>query len=69
MDWPHFNFEAINRPNETILLAKGGGVLYKFKDRYFERLDKSFEHQNKFRSYDFTFENEIFSYGDYGLFM
>ena len=68
MDWPHFNFEAINRPNETILLAKGGGVLYKFKDRYFERLDKSFEHQNKFRSYDFTFENEIFSYGGYGLF-
>ena len=68
MHWPHFDFEAINRLNETLLLTKGGGVLYRFKDRSFERLDKSFEHRNKYRSYDFTFENKIFSYGGYGLF-
>jgi hypothetical protein len=68
MEWPHFNFNVINRPNETILLSKGGGVLYKFKDRSFERLDQSFEHRNKYRSYDFSFENKIFSYGGYGLF-
>ena len=69
MDWPHFDFDAIYRPNETILVTKGGGVLYRFKDNSFERLDKSFEHRNKYRSYDFTFENKIFSYGGYGLFM
>ena len=68
MDWPHFNFNAINHLNETILLSKGGGVLYRFKDRSFERLDKSFEHRNKYRSFDFSFENNIFSYGGYGLF-
>ena len=69
MDWPHFDFNAIHRPNETILVAKGGGVLYRFKDSSFERLDKSFEHRNKFKSFDFTFDNKIHSFGGYGLFM
>ena len=68
MDWPHFDFNAIHHLNEIILLSKGGGVLYRFKDRSFERLDKSFEHRNKYRSFDFSFENNIFSYGGYGLF-
>ena len=69
MDWPHFDFDAIHRPNETILVTKGGGVLYRFKDNAFERLDKSFEHRNKFKSFDFTFDNKIHSFGGYGLFM
>ncbi|MDA9057565.1 hypothetical protein N9K49_06950 [Flavobacteriaceae bacterium] len=69
MDWPHFDFNAIHRPNETILVAKGGGALYRFKDNSFERLDKSFEHRNKFKSFDFTFDNKIHSFGGYGLFM
>ena len=69
MDWPHFDFNAIHRPNETILVVKGGGVLYRFKDSSFERLDKSFEHRNKFKSFDFTFDNKIHSFGGYGLFM
>jgi hypothetical protein len=68
IEWPHFNFKAINRSNEVILISDGGGVLYRFKDRFFERVDKSFEHRNKYRSNDFTFENKIFSYGGYGLF-
>ena len=42
--------------------------MYRFKDNAFERLDTSFEHRNKYRSYDFTFENKIYSYGGYGLF-
>jgi hypothetical protein len=67
-EWSHFDFNAINRPNEIILVSKGGGVLYRFKDNAFERLDTSFEHRNKYRSYDFTFENKIYSYGGYGLF-
>ena len=25
IEWPHFDFNAINRPNETILVTKGGG--------------------------------------------
>ena len=25
MDWPHFDFDAIHRPNETILVTKGVG--------------------------------------------
>ena len=68
IEWSHFDFNAINRPNEIILVSKGGGVLYRFKDNAFERLDTSFEHRNKYRSYDFTFENKIYSYGGYGLF-
>ena len=68
IEWSHFDFNAINRPNEIILVSKGGGVLYRFKDNAFERLDMSFEHRNKYRSYDFTFENKIYSYGGYGLF-
>ncbi|MDB9954956.1 hypothetical protein OAD49_05305 [Flavobacteriaceae bacterium] len=68
MTWSHFKFTQIDGAKETLLLSNGGGVLYRFKNRKFERLDKSFEHRNKFRSFDFSFENKIFSYGGYGLF-
>ena len=69
MNWPHFDFNAIYLPNEIILVTQGGGVIYRFKDNFFERLDKSFEHRNKFKSFDFMFDNKVHSFGGSCLFM
>lgn len=69
MNWPHFDFNAIHLPNKIILVTQGGGVIYRFKDNFFERLDKSFEHRNKFKSFDFMFDNKVHSFGGYGLFV
>jgi hypothetical protein len=49
-------------------LSKGGGVLYVYENNTLERVDKSFEHRNKFHSYDFSYNKQIYSFGGYGLF-
>ena len=49
-------------------MSKGGGVLYVYQNNTLERIDKSFEHRNKFHSYDFIYNKQIFSFGGYGLF-
>tara|TARA_Y100000385_G_scaffold41185_1_gene38365 strand:+ start:851 stop:2140 length:1290 start_codon:yes stop_codon:yes gene_type:complete len=72
--WPHevifshFNFNPLNTDEEVFLVSDGGGVVYSFKDKSLERIDDSFEHRNKYHSYDFILNNKIYSFGGYGLF-
>lgn len=66
--WLHFNFNALPNNNSVFLISEGGGVVYEFKDQKFERIDQSFEHRNKYYSYDFLYQDKIHSYGGYGLF-
>lgn len=66
--WPHLNFNALQNNNSVFLISEGGGVVYEFKDQKFERIDQSFEHRNKYYSYDFLYQDKIHSYGGYGLF-
>ena len=68
INWPHFNFNALPNNNSVFLISEGGGMVYEFKDQKFERIDQSFEHRNKYYSYDFLYQNQIHSYGGYGLF-
>ena len=42
--------------------------MYVYENNTLERIDKSFEHRNKFHSYDFSYNKQIFSFGGYGLF-
>jgi hypothetical protein len=66
--WPHLNFNALQNNKSVFLISEGGGVVYEFKDQKFERIDQSFEHRNKYYSYDFLYQDKIHSYGGYGLF-
>ena len=66
--WPHFNFNALPNNNSVFLISEGGGMVYEFKDQKFERIDQSFEHRNKYFSYDFLYQDRIHSFGGYGLF-
>lgn len=72
--WPHgvifshFNFTSLNLDEEVFLVSDGGGVVYCFKDNSLRRIDDSFEHRNKYHSYDFVLGSKIYSFGGYGLF-
>ena len=68
VNFTHFNFKALNTKDEVFLVSDGGGVVYHFEENSFKRLDNSFEHRNKYFSYDFILENKIYSFGGYGLF-
>lgn len=68
VNFPHFNFKGLNTKDEVFLVSDGGGVVYHFDEKSFKRLDNSFEHRNKYFSYDFILENKIYSFGGYGLF-
>ena len=67
-EFQHYNFNSFYVDGKTYLLSKGGGVLYVYQNNTLERIDKSFEHRNKFHSYDFSYNKQIFSFGGYGLF-
>ncbi len=64
----HYDFNPLNTNEEVFLVSDGGGVVYCFKDKSIKRIDDSFEHRNKYNSYDFIIGSKIFSFGGYGLF-
>ena len=72
--WPHgvifshYDFNPLNTNEGVFLVSNGGGVVYCFKDKSLKRIDDSFEHRNKYHSYDFIIGSKIFSFGGYGLF-
>jgi len=68
VNFTHFNFKALNTKDEVFLVSDGGGVVYHFEEKSFKRLDNSFEHRNKYFSYDFILGNKVYSFGGYGLF-
>ena len=68
IDWPHFNFNSLTLNNHVLLVSDGGGLVYQFKNNALQRLDNSFDHRNKYGSFDFVFNDILYSYGGYGLF-
>lgn len=68
IDWPHFNFNSLTLNNHVLLVSDGGGLVYQFKNNALQRLDNSFDHRNKYGSFDFVFNDILCSYGGYGLF-
>ncbi|MGB1370659.1 MAG: hypothetical protein ACPH2N_06580 [Flavobacteriaceae bacterium] len=64
----HYDFNPLNTNEGVFLVSDGGGVVYCFKDMSIKRIDDSFEHRNKYNSYDFIIGSKIFSFGGYGLF-
>ena len=64
------NFKALSaivyENNEVYFLYPGGGILFKYFDGVFERVDESFAHRNQFSGYFFKYKKELFVLGGYG---
>ena len=54
--------------DKTYLFDRAGGVVVEYSDHEFKRDDKSFTHKNQYYSAYFTYNNEIYLLGGYGLF-
>lgn len=52
----------------TYLVDNGGGIILKFEDKTFKRIDKSFRHRNQYGAIPFAKDSTIYLYGGYGLF-
>ncbi|WP_188407046.1 hypothetical protein [Psychroflexus salis] len=53
---------------KTYLFDRAGGVVVEYANQSYKRHDKSFSHKNLFYSAYFTYNNEIYILGGYGLF-
>ena len=53
---------------KTYLVHQGCGPVLEFRNDSIVRVDHSFLHKNQYRSVPFTYNNEIYLFGGYGLF-
>ena len=56
----------VSETNEVYFLYPGGGILFKYCDGVFERIDESFAHRNQFSGYFFEYKKELYLLGGYG---
>ena len=54
--------------NKTYLVHQGCGPVLEFRNDSIVRIDRSFPHKNQYKSVPFTYNNEIYLFGGYGLF-
>ncbi len=54
--------------NKTYLVHQGCGPVLEFRNDSIVRIDNSFLHKNQFYPVSFTYNNEIYLFGGYGLF-
>ena len=50
------------------LVEQSGGIVVKYYNRTFERIDESRTHHNQYHSIPFVYEDQIFLLGGYGMF-
>lgn len=48
-------------------VSGSGGMVYRFSDSIFKRIDRSFEHKMQYGSNIFVYNNTIYRYGGYGF--
>lgn len=53
---------------KTYLVYEGCGPVLEFRNDSVVRVDKSYPHKNQYHSIPFTYKNEIYLFGGYGLF-
>lgn len=56
----------VSETNEVYFLYPGGGILFKYCDGVFERIDESFAHRNQFSGHFFEYKKELYLLGGYG---
>ena len=52
--------------NSIYFLYPGGGILFRYKGKKIERIDKSFAHRNQFTGHFFSYKNSLYLLGGYG---
>ena len=57
---------VVSEDGSVYFLYPGGGVLFKYFNGSFERIDESFAHRNQFSGYFFEYKKELFLLGGYG---
>ena len=50
------------------LMHNSGGVIYKFDGINFDRIDESFFFNSQYQSFPFTYNDNVYNFGGYGLF-
>ena len=58
---------VVSKDGGVYFLYPGGGVLFKYFNGLFERIDESFAHRNQFSGYFFEYKKELYLLGGYGL--
>lgn len=62
------DYTSFSIKNKTYLVHNGCGPVLEFRNDSLVRIDKSFLHANQFGAATFTYNNEIYFFGGYGLF-
>jgi hypothetical protein len=57
---------VVSKSGTVYFLYPGGGLLFKYIDGVFERIDESFAFRNQFSGYFFELNNELYLLGGYG---
>ena len=57
---------VVSKSGAVYFLYPGGGLLFKYIDGVFERIDESFAFRNQFSGYFFELNNELYLLGGYG---
>ena len=57
---------VVSKDGGVYFLYPGGGVLFKYFNGLFERIDESFAHRNQFSGYFFEYKKELYLLGGYG---
>ena len=57
---------VVSEDGSVYFLYPGGGILFKYFDGSFERIDESFAHRNNFSGHFFEYKKELYLLGGYG---
>jgi len=60
-------FEEVSIHDELYFTERKGGIVYKYEDNSFRRIDHSFTHKMNIGSTLFVYNDTIFKYGGYGF--
>ena len=63
-----FPYNYFHVDGKNILVDKGCGEVFEFRNDSIIKIDNSFQHKNQFSSCTFVYNNEIYYFGGYGLF-
>ena len=54
--------------NNSFLIEKGGGKVFQYSCDSLTRIDRSFSFKTRYGSLNFVYNNELYSFGGYGIF-
>jgi len=62
------DFVFFHNESKGYLMHNSGGITYEFDGSTFRRIDDSFNFQSQYESYSFLYDDNVYTFGGYGLF-